>query len=183
MLRTLGSTLAQSGVDLDIGNLLTMSFSLDDPPNSRLFIVAGRNTSVSPASRLHQIACIQPPRVVILTSPSPHLQAEFLRSVFDQYGSVSFVKYLQDKGAHQTTVLAVNPAWGHNWLSWGAHAGPGEAWERGVGASGDRRAQGSCPSCFGAAMNHHSKEMHVPRLVCVQCQIGPWTLPDHNQGA
>jgi hypothetical protein len=25
----------------------TMSFSLDDPPNSRLFVVAGRNTSVS----------------------------------------------------------------------------------------------------------------------------------------
>ena len=24
-----------------------MSFSLDDPPNSRLFVVAGRNTSVS----------------------------------------------------------------------------------------------------------------------------------------
>ena len=27
-----------------------------------------------------------------------HLQAEYLRSVFDQYGSVSFVKYLREKG-------------------------------------------------------------------------------------
>ncbi|KAL4539612.1 hypothetical protein Ndes2437B_g02024 [Nannochloris sp. 'desiccata'] len=47
----------------------TMSFSLDDPPNSRLFVVAGRNTS-----------------------------SDFLRSVFEQYGQVSFVKYLRDKG-------------------------------------------------------------------------------------
>lgn len=40
-----------------------MSYSLDDPPNSRLFIVAGRNTSVRASLRislLHQIAC-QPP--------------------------------------------------------------------------------------------------------------------------
>ncbi|KDD75536.1 hypothetical protein H632_c632p0, partial [Helicosporidium sp. ATCC 50920] len=46
-----------------------MSIAIDDPPNSRLFVVAGRNTS-----------------------------ADFLRSVFEQYGVVSFVKYLREKG-------------------------------------------------------------------------------------
>eukprot|EP00890_Picochlorum_soloecismus_P001870 jgi/Picsp_1/2684/NSC_00914-R1_rna-binding protein 45 len=49
--------------------MIMVSFSLDDPPNSRLFVVAGRNTS-----------------------------SEFLRSVFEKYGRVSFVKYLRDKG-------------------------------------------------------------------------------------
>eukprot|EP00889_Picochlorum_renovo_P005153 jgi/Picre1/32183/NNA_007529.t1 len=42
---------------------------MDDPPNSRVFVVAGRNTS-----------------------------SEYLRNVFEQYGTVSFVKYLRDKG-------------------------------------------------------------------------------------
>ncbi|KAL6785046.1 hypothetical protein ACKKBG_A02220 [Auxenochlorella protothecoides x Auxenochlorella symbiontica] len=46
-----------------------MSLDIDDPPNSRLFVVAGRATS-----------------------------AEFLRDVFEQFGVVSFVKYLRDKG-------------------------------------------------------------------------------------
>ncbi|WPT18148.1 RNA-binding protein 45 [Picochlorum sp. SENEW3] len=46
-----------------------MSLSMDDPPNSRVFVVAGRNTS-----------------------------SEYLRNVFEQYGTVSFVKYLRDKG-------------------------------------------------------------------------------------
>ncbi|PSC73543.1 RNA-binding 45 isoform B [Micractinium conductrix] len=46
-----------------------MSLSIDEPANSRLFVVAGRSTS-----------------------------AEFLRSVFEQFGAVQFVKYLREKG-------------------------------------------------------------------------------------
>ena len=30
--------------------------------------------------------------------PHSHLQAEFLRTVFEQYGQVAFVKYLREKG-------------------------------------------------------------------------------------
>lgn len=33
-----------------------------------------------------------------LSAPRPSLQAEFLRSVFEQFGNVQFVKYLREKG-------------------------------------------------------------------------------------
>eukprot|EP00887_Chlorella_sp_A99_P005987 scaffold27.g5987.t1 len=45
------------------------ALSIDDPPYSRLFVVVGRNTS-----------------------------AEYLREVFSSLGTVSFVKYLREKG-------------------------------------------------------------------------------------
>ena len=78
-----------------------MSFSLDDPPNSRLFVVAGRNTSVSPATWQMCVMARDGRLAAPHPSPSPLcLQSEFLRSVFEQYGQVSFVKYLRDKGEH-----------------------------------------------------------------------------------
>ena len=77
-----------------------MSFSLDDPPNSRLFVVAGRNTSVSepvrPPDCTHAAIWRPPPRPHL---PAPLAQAEFLRSVFEHYGPVVFTKYLKDKAS------------------------------------------------------------------------------------
>lgn len=72
-----------------------MSLSIDEPANSRLFVVAGRSTSVR-ARRPALTRMSPPPPPLSLPRPSP--QAEFLRSVFEQFGSVQFVKYLREKG-------------------------------------------------------------------------------------
>lgn len=49
------------------------------------------------------IACHPVPRrhvslIALIVSVCHHMQADFLRSVFEQYGVVSFVKYLREKG-------------------------------------------------------------------------------------
>ena len=74
-----------------------MSISWDDPPNSRVFAVCGRNTSVRfirlpfrPASPCHK------PRYSGCVFSSR--QAEFLRNVFLGYGAVQSVKYIREKG-------------------------------------------------------------------------------------